>query len=405
MKKIICHSIYILSIMIFFTSCENKKFEIISNENKLIKNDEIEGENIKGIQSKISIQNNSNQLIEKSNLTIRIQYIFENNKEFNYIKPYTFLPNNKLWKKNETLELNTNDVINNFSTSDETKILKIHKPKKVTIEYYITAKNSIGYNNLDKTKETIKTDFYNFNGTYDPKTNAKTTEFGLFTSIILKENEIRGFGDKIFSADITDIWNENIRIDSLNQKKETPNNGDLDNTFKNQEQFKKQTEEKFRKEKLIAEGWKEEEIQNGQFSSCYNFKSTKGNIKNHLEVMVGAGTDVSIKVMNLETEKCIRYVFINSGTTYNIENIPEGEYYLKIAYGKNWLSKVENGQCIGKFIKTPMYEKGDDILNFNIQRDSNGRNIPSYQLSLDVVSNGVSNSFNSQNISESDFNK
>ena len=109
--------------------------------------------------------------------------------------------------------------------------------------------------------------------------------------------------------------------------------------------------------------------------------------------------------MNIKTEKCIRYVFINSGTTYSIENIPEGMYYLKIAYGKDWLSKVENGQCVGKFIKNPLYEKGEDVLDFNIKRESNGRSIPSYQLSLDVVSSGISNSFNSQNISESDFNK
>ena len=84
-------------------------------------------------------------------------------------------------------------------------------------------------------------------------------------------------------------------------------------------------------------------------------------MNNYLEVYVGSGTDVSIKIMNLNTDKCIRYVFINSGSSYTINNIPEGRYYLKIAYGKNWLSKVESGQCIGKFIRNPMYEKGEDI--------------------------------------------
>ena len=188
----------------------------------------------------------------------------------------------------------------------------------------------------------------------------------------------------------------------------TPVNGDLNNTFVEQQNTLQLTpEEKYlqEKEKLILEGWKDEEIQNGQLSTCYNFKPTKGKVKNHLEVTVGGGTDVSIKVMNLETENCIRYVFINSGTAYNIDNIPEGKYYLKIAYGKDWLSKIENGQCVGKFVKNPLYEKGEDILDFNIQRNSNGRSIPSYKLSLDVVSSGISNSFNSQNISENDFNK
>jgi hypothetical protein len=193
-----------------------------------------------------------------------------------------------------------------------------------------------------------------------------------------------------------------------NENDNTPNNGDLNNTFiEKKSDLELTPEEKYQqqKEKLIAAGWEEQEIQNGQLPSCYNFKPKKGNVKNHLEVVVGGGTDVSIKVMNINTDNCVRYVFINSGSTYSIDNIPEGKYYLKIAYGKNWLSKIENGQCLGKFIRNPMYEKGEDIMDFNIQYKSKGYSIPSYQLQLDVVSSGVANSFNSQNISEEDFNK
>lgn len=446
MKKKLYHYFYLLVIILLFSSCKNNEFEIISNENRLIKNDDISNlkitqqavdnfiineysryldsryqyprydspsyeevqdlkerffkEKLKGIQSKISIKNNSNQIIEKCKLTILIKYTFENEKTFNYIKPYILLENNKVWNKDETLDLNLNDVIN-FSSRYEKKILKIHTPKNVTIEYYITAKNSINYNNMGKTKETLNLEYSNefYSGT--------VKAFGIFTSKPLNQKEILWLGEKILSEDITDLWNENIKSETINQTVEKPKNGDLDKTFVGQETLKKQSEDTYKKEKekLISEGWKEEEIENGQLSSCYNFKPTKGKIKNRLEVIVGGGTDVSIKLMNMETEKCIRYVFINSGTTYSIENIPEGKYYLKIAYGKDWLSKVENEQCVGKFIKNPLYEKGEDILDFNIQRDTNGRSIPSYQLSLDVVSSGISNSFNSQNISESDFNK
>jgi hypothetical protein len=158
------------------------------------------------------------------------------------------------------------------------------------------------------------------------------------------------------------------------------------------------------KDKLISEGWEDVEIQNGLFPSCYNFKPHTSSIKNYLEVTVGGGTDVAIKVMDANTDKCIRYVFVNSGSTYAIRNIPEGEYYLKIAYGKDWLSKVENGQCVGKFLRNPMYEKGDDRIDFTLQRTPNGYNIPSFKLELDVVSSGIDNSFNSANISESEFN-
>ena len=195
---------------------------------------------------------------------------------------------------------------------------------------------------------------------------------------------------------------------SSSSQENTPENGDLNNTFIEQSPTVELTpEQKYEqeKEKLISEGWQEQDIQNGQLPSCYNFKPQKSNVDNYLEVYVGSGTDVSIKVMNLSTDKCVRYVFINSGSTYTIRNIPEGSYYLKIAYGKNWLSIVECGRCVGKFIRDPMYEKGEDIMDFNIQYTADGYSIPSFKLELDVVSNSISNSFNSQNISESEFNK
>lgn len=188
---------------------------------------------------------------------------------------------------------------------------------------------------------------------------------------------------------------------------DTPTNGDLNNTFAEQDTKSKITpEQKFQQQKdsLISSGWQEQNINNGQLSSCYNFNPKKGKIDNYLKIVVGGGTDVVIKVMNFETEKCIRYVYINSGSTYLIKNIPEGKYYLKIAYGKNWLSKVTNGQCVGKFIRNPIYEKGEDILDYNLQHNADSYSIPSFSLSLDIIATDISNSFNSADISEDAFN-
>ncbi|GAB2996807.1 hypothetical protein GCM10027284_13060 [Cyclobacterium sediminis] len=197
-------------------------------------------------------------------------------------------------------------------------------------------------------------------------------------------------------------------------------NGDLNNTFVDEQSAfmtpdKKESgyipeltpEQKLQqeKDKLIAIGWEEIEIDNGHLPSCYNFAPKKSDIDNYLEVHVGGGTDVVIKVMNLSTERCIRYVFINSGSTYKIRNMPEGTFYLKIAYGKDWFSKVENGQCVGKFLRNPMYEKGADIMDFNLQQTSDGYSIPSFQLKLDVISTNNMNTFNSQDISETEFNQ
>ena len=452
MKIKITRLLYLITIIVILNSCAKNEFEVVSVENTLIKNNEIlsldvtkqvieqlycerypndfwhygyrgdkELQNIKtellaekpkGIITKISIKNNSNQIIENSTLTVLIKFTFENEKVFNYIKPNDLLSESKVWKKNQNLNLNLYNVIN-YSSGYRADIFKIHTPKNVTIECYITAKNSIGYNNIGNLKKTEdlfhKERFNNGIATYFEEIPFYEggPERGVFASRTLAENEMLGFGSKILSEDITDIWSGNIENKTKTETVEKPKNGDLNNSFINQQKLKQEKERKYKqeKDKLLSEGWKDEEIQNGQLSTCYNFKPAKGKVKNHLEVIVGGGTDVSIKVMNVETEKCIRYVFINSGTTFNIDNIPEGKYYLKIAYGKDWLSKIKNGQCVGKFVKNPLYEKGEDILDFNIQRNSNGRSIPSYKLSLDVVSSGISNSFNSQNISENDFNK
>lgn len=198
---------------------------------------------------------------------------------------------------------------------------------------------------------------------------------------------------------------------SSSNKYNRPSDGDLNSTFIEDKPKSLATpeltpEEKLEQErqKLIIEGWKETEINNGLLPSCYNFTPKKGTVDNYLEVHVGGGTDVAIKVMNLANERCIRYVFINRGSTYRIKNIPEGRYYLKIAYGKDWFSKAVDGKCIGRFLQFPFYEKGEDIMDFNLQQLADGYNVPSFQLKLDVIASTTMNTFDTQNISEMEFN-
>lgn len=201
----------------------------------------------------------------------------------------------------------------------------------------------------------------------------------------------------------TNMFRSNKGTEKVAQRE----NGEINSSFNLDEQGQKLSAEEIfeqQKDSLAQNGWKKETINNGQLPACYNFTPQKSKINNYLEIVVGGGTDVAIKLMNKETEKCVRYVFINSGTTYKIKNIPEGQYYLKIAYGKNWLSKIIEGQCVGKFIRNPIYEKGDEILDYNLKYDDGGYSIPNFRLSLDVLSTGVSSSFNSEKISEGDFN-
>ena len=201
------------------------------------------------------------------------------------------------------------------------------------------------------------------------------------------------------------LFNSSCNSNSSSNNYSTPDNGDLNETFTEKKELTPEEQYQQEKQKLISDGWEESGIENGLMPSCYNFtpKYDK-SIDNYLEINVGGGTDVAIKLMNLNSEKCVRYVFVNSGSSYQIRNVPQGEYYLKIAYGKEWLSKIESNQCIGKFIRNPLYEKGEDKMDFSIQNTYDGYNVPSFRLSLDVVSTNLMNSFSSHNISESDFN-
>lgn len=228
------------------------------------------------------------------------------------------------------------------------------------------------------------------------------------------------FGIIIFFVVLINLEGNNNNSNSRTNEYKHQISGDLNKTFieptppskLNLEKLEfpepKLTEEQIfqrNRRDLLADGWEEKNIDNGNFPNCYNFIPRKSKIDNFLEVKVGSGTDVAIKLMDLKDDKCVRYVFINSRTTYKISNIPEGVYYLKIAYGKNWLSKIEDGQCIGKFIRSSMYEKGEDLLDFNLEYTKNGYTIPSFKLELDVISTNTINSFNSENISEVEFNK
>lgn len=185
-----------------------------------------------------------------------------------------------------------------------------------------------------------------------------------------------------------------------NFKSDPKKNGDLEKEFKSLDH----KSIKDYQANLIRQGWKEENVQSGNLPICYNYSSIKGKINNYLNVQVGNGTDVVIKVIDIQTKKCIRFVFINSDSDFQIENIPEGEYLLRIAYGKNWMSKIVNGRCIGKFTLNPIYSESQDIYDFHVTKQKKSTLINNYFLKLDVISNSSSPSFNSKNISENEFN-
>ncbi len=164
-------------------------------------------------------------------------------------------------------------------------------------------------------------------------------------------------------------------------------------------------------------GWETKTYKSGSTPECENvIPKYDFTLDNYLRVNVGSNTDVVIKLMKYNSSECIRIVYIRSGDVFEIKNIPEGRYYLKIAYGKDYRQKIADDQCIVKFMQNPIYEKGTDIMDYTKIKKPDEKigndiyeswDVPSFELSLDIITTNSleEDTFNSNNISETEFNK
>lgn len=157
-----------------------------------------------------------------------------------------------------------------------------------------------------------------------------------------------------------------------------------------------------KQEKLIAEGWYIPKTDiSGELPSEYGVKPKYGQQDNYFDIEIGKGCDVAIKIVDATTDKCIRYVFVPENTSVNIQMIPQGKYYLKLAYGKDWMEYVnDDGSIIGKFTKNVSYDKSIDIFDFG---KKNADSIVNFLLNINVVDNVLENNFNTVEISEEEF--
>jgi len=161
--------------------------------------------------------------------------------------------------------------------------------------------------------------------------------------------------------------------------------------------------------------WDETNYSTGDSPTCFIFTPRYDySLDNYLKVSIGSHTDVVIKLINLKTNKCIRCVYISSGDDYYIKNIPQGKYFIKVTYGKDWKQKTVNGISIGKFTINRLYKKGTEILDFNKifvgvikegEHEYNNYKIPSFALTLDIITTDHQNEFKTNYINEDDFNE
>lgn len=157
-------------------------------------------------------------------------------------------------------------------------------------------------------------------------------------------------------------------------------------------------------EQLIGEGWYlPKTVPEGELSKEYGVKSKFGQQDNYFDIEIGNGCDVAVKIVDASTDKCIRYVLVPENSSANVQMIPQGKYYLKLAYGKDWM-EYDNGDgtIVGKFTKNVSYDRSVDVFDFG---KKNSSNIVSYLLQINVVDSNLQNNFGTIEISENDFMK
>lgn len=153
---------------------------------------------------------------------------------------------------------------------------------------------------------------------------------------------------------------------------------------------------------LLEEGWYvPKTTPSGELPREYGVKNKYGQQDNYFDIEIGNGCNVAIKIVDAATDQCIRYVFVPENSSANIQMIPQGKYYLKLAYGKDWM-EYDNGDgtITGKFTSNVTYDRSVDIFDFG---KKNSSNVVNYLLQINVVDSQLQNSFGTVEISEAEF--
>lgn len=137
--------------------------------------------------------------------------------------------------------------------------------------------------------------------------------------------------------------------------------------------------------KYIDEGWllKSDSSMDGELPSSYGVKPEYGLQDNYFDINMGEGCDIAVKIIDLSNDRCIRYIFVSENSSITINQIPQGQYYLKIAYGYDWMEKFEDGMTHGKFTRNCYYEKSVDVFDFG---KKNSQHTINYILNINIQS-------------------
>lgn len=169
------------------------------------------------------------------------------------------------------------------------------------------------------------------------------------------------------------------------------------NTSNNQPQARENSEYQ---EQLMRDGWTFETLSDSELGEEYGIKPVYGLQDNYFDITMGEGYNVAIKIMDATTDKCVRYAVVRENSTTTVSQIPQGRYYLKLAYGQDWMELSTDSMIIGKFTRNAFYERSRQIYDFG---KKNSLEQVNYELRINVQDASGMNNFETTPISEEEF--
>ena len=148
---------------------------------------------------------------------------------------------------------------------------------------------------------------------------------------------------------------------------------------------------------MVEDGWRMGDPDEGDLPAEYGVSARLGIVDNYFDIELGGDADMVIKIVDIETGSTARYLFVPHNSRTTINEIPNGKYYLKFAYGNDWMSRSEGYHTEGKFTRNVVYEKSNDFFDFG---DAGSLESVSYSLKIRVESDRRYEDFSTSSITE-----
>lgn len=153
-------------------------------------------------------------------------------------------------------------------------------------------------------------------------------------------------------------------------------------------------------EQLMRDGWTYEGLSDSELGEDYGVKPVYGIQDNYFDITMGEGYSVAVKIVDAQSDKCIRYAVVPENSTTTVTQIPQGRYYLKLAYGRDWMELRTDSMIIGKFTRNAFYEKSRQVYDFGKKNSKQNIN---YELHINVQGETGFNDFETLPITEEEF--